>query len=946
LFRVLAPGGVLLTRRDGRWIKSVKPRPAEIDDWSHALYDASNNAVSRDQLVAPPRTLRWVAEPRNARHHETLGSVTVAVAAGGRLFSIIDEAPAASILLPARWHLVARDAFSGVLLWKRPLGTWESHLWGAQNGPPELGRRLVATPDRVFVTLGLESPVTALDPATGKTLLTYAGTEAAEELIHCDGVLYLVVRGKTKQGTAEVISQPGRSSTAQRFLWSRSAQAGLKTILALEITSGRPLWRSTDLDVLPVSLAVREGRVFWLAPDALVCVDARTGDKQWRAPRQAPRQRPTWSAPTLVVRDGVALCADRRAATAPDVDESTGKPIARWMAAGAAPGDLVAYSVRDGRELWNVKCAEAYHAPIDVLVHQGLVWVGQSRARFGPDFTRAFELQTGAPHDMPPRAQEAFQTTMPHHRCHRNRATERFLLLGRTGVEFIDFNSGEAFRHHWTRGTCQFGVIPANGLLYVPPHSCACYIEAKILGYNALAPAASQPLEMPAAEPLEAGQTYSLLPSQEEEDDWPTYRHDAVRSGRTAARISADLGVAWQARLSGKLTGPVIAAGRALVAASDAHTLSAFDAREGQPLWQFTAGGRIDSPPTMARGLAVFGCADGWVYCLRAADGQLVWRHRVAPQERRLVAYGQIESAWPVSGSTLVRDDAVYCAAGRTSYLDGGIRLVKLDLASGRQLAEKRICSRHPQTGRQPDEPSIFEMPGAQPDILSCDGQFVYMRHLAFDPRTLEPCKAPAHLYSPAGFLNDDWWHRTYWLYGEHFYSGYIGWYFAGRETPAGRILTLDDRAVYGFGYKPDYYRTATDCHYGLFAVERPMLPKQPPADYARANRDYPASGQKKFVLPLKWTRDVPLLARAMLLAGDTLLLAGPPAEALQSLPAYEGAKGAMLFAISAADGRTLAEYPLDCLPVFDGLAVAGRRVCLSLQDGRLLCLTEKSLER
>ena len=53
--RVLAPGGVLLTRQDGRWQKTVKPRPQEIDEWTHYLHDASGNAVAHDEVVGPPR---------------------------------------------------------------------------------------------------------------------------------------------------------------------------------------------------------------------------------------------------------------------------------------------------------------------------------------------------------------------------------------------------------------------------------------------------------------------------------------------------------------------------------------------------------------------------------------------------------------------------------------------------------------------------------------------------------------------------------------------------------------------------------------------------------------------------------------------------------------------------------------------------------------------------
>ena len=50
----------------------------------------------------------------------------------------------------------------------------------------------------------------------------------------------------------------------------------------------------------------------------------------------------------------------------------------------------------------------------------------------------------------------------------------------------------------------------------------------------------------------------------------------------------------------------------------------AVDADDGKSLWSYTAGGRVDTPPTVYGQLAVFGSADGWVYCLNAADGSLV----------------------------------------------------------------------------------------------------------------------------------------------------------------------------------------------------------------------------------------------------------------------------------------------------------------------------------
>ena len=54
---------------------------------------------------------------------------------------------------------------------------------------------------------------------------------------------------------------------------------------------------------------------------------------------------------------------------------------------------------------------------------------------------------------------------------------------------------------------------------------------------------------------------------------------------------------------------------------------------------------------------------------------------------------------------------------------------------------------------------------------------------------------------------------------------------------------------------------------------------------------------------------------------------------------AFEGRRGAILAAVSAADGKQLAAYRLKSMPVFDGMAAAGGRLYLAASDGKVLCL-------
>ena len=157
MLRVLAPRGVLLTKNGDGWAKKVKPVPKEIDDWSHYLQDATGNAVAEDTVVGPPRHLQWIGSPRWSRHHDRMASMSALTTQGGRMFYIMDEGSRISIQLPADWKLIARDAFNGVVLWKRDIPKWQSHLWPLKSGPTNLARRLVSVDDRVYVTLGIEA---------------------------------------------------------------------------------------------------------------------------------------------------------------------------------------------------------------------------------------------------------------------------------------------------------------------------------------------------------------------------------------------------------------------------------------------------------------------------------------------------------------------------------------------------------------------------------------------------------------------------------------------------------------------------------------------------------------------------------------------------------------------------------------------------------------------
>jgi len=241
VMRVLCPGGVAYVKRGTNWSKTIKPRPDDIDEWTHYLYDAGGNAVSRDQVVGPPRHFQWVGSPRWARHHDRRASVSAMVSAGGRVFYIFDEGSTASIMLPPKTFLIARDAFNGMILWKRSIPNWFTHLWPFKSGPTQLQRRLVALGDRVYVTLGLDAPLVALDAATGETVRTYANTNATEEAILSDGVLFVLVTNSPQSYDAFKPQEVGIGAERDRIMRDFPWNERPREIVAIRADTGKVL---------------------------------------------------------------------------------------------------------------------------------------------------------------------------------------------------------------------------------------------------------------------------------------------------------------------------------------------------------------------------------------------------------------------------------------------------------------------------------------------------------------------------------------------------------------------------------------------------------------------------------------------------------------------------------------------------------------------------------
>ncbi|NOZ23317.1 MAG: PQQ-binding-like beta-propeller repeat protein, partial [Planctomycetes bacterium] len=231
----------------------------------------------------------------------------------------------------------------------------------------------------------------------------------------------------------------------------------------------------------------------------------------------------------------------------------------------------------------------------------------------------------------------------------------------------------------------------------------------------------------------------------------------------------------------------------------------------------------------------------------------------------------------------------------------------------------------------QPEQYGPCYMPGALEDILTSDGQYVYLRDLAFNKNAKPQKEVPPHFLTLTGFLDDTWAHRSYWAFGARS-SLRTGCSPRDRGLIFGRLLVFNGPMIYGYGRaEVDWSNQLHDRPYRLFAVNRDAKQKQTGGKKRRR------AGRP----PELWAKSLPIHARAMVLAGKVLFVAGPEVDARTG---GQG-EGAMLLAVSPDDGKELARYPLDSAPVWDGMAAANGRLYLSLHNGRLVCYGDNNWE-
>ena len=167
------------------------------------------------------------------------------------------------------------------------------------------------------------------------------------------------------------------------------------------------------------------------------------------------------------------------------------------------------------------------------------------------------------------------------------------------------------------------------------------------------------------------------------ETSWPAYRGNNTRTGRTTQDLPSRLHLQWTHipahsprpawpepgkevhRMTFDYAFQVTATdGHLFYGSSADHKVYALDPETGKVQWTFFTEGPVRFAPCVASNRVYVAGDDGYLYCLGADDGKLIWRFRGGPRDERLIGNGQMISRWPARSGTLVDGKTVYFTAG------------------------------------------------------------------------------------------------------------------------------------------------------------------------------------------------------------------------------------------------------------------------------------------
>jgi outer membrane protein assembly factor BamB len=456
------------------WSLLTRGRLPGTDDWSHQYGNAGNTSSNNDTRVRDGLSVLWYGDPGPEhmvnRHAGAVGPVS----ANGRLF------------IPTDHSVMAYDAYNGLFLWavENP-GAMRTGLKKAY----EPGN-MAASNDSLFMVEGKQC--FHIDAASGEVVRTYTIPDPGDGssnsrrwtyISHSNGILF---------GT----STDQRRLLKVRATKGQTAAAATDQLFAYDTKSGERLWTYQGQSVSHVSIAVGDGRIFFI--DATMRPDQREAflrqDKsEFKKLTGKARELAEERLKKQDLRLAIALksrTGKKAWESAVDVTDCSGIGIGAGsltlmhanghLVLGGANANghywkqflsgeferrrLVVLSSANGEKIW-AKDANYRHRPI-VIGNEVVAEPWSYDLYTGTQKTRRHPL-TGE--------STPWKFIRPGHHCGAISATPNMLFFRSRYTAYYNLETDNGTQHFAGHRTgCWINSIPANGLVMVPEASAGC----------------------------------------------------------------------------------------------------------------------------------------------------------------------------------------------------------------------------------------------------------------------------------------------------------------------------------------------------------------------------------------------------------------------------------------------------------------------------------------
>ncbi|MGB2824970.1 MAG: malectin domain-containing carbohydrate-binding protein, partial [Phycisphaerae bacterium] len=397
-----------------------------------------------DKLVKGSLGILWYGEPGPGRMANRHASAASPLAVGGRMFVQGEDV------------VMAYDAYNGLLLWQRDIkGATRLNL-------KRVASNLAADADGLFVAV--EDRCLRLDPATGKTLITYKAPAGKD--------------GKT--GRWQYVACVGGTLYGSR---------DNRCVFAVDVGSGKLRWAHEGKDIEARTICVGDGRVYFIErsvtkaqqdeatkgipaderldrrgkpikPDVrlVVALDAQTGREDWARPQYVADcvgiSKGGGELTVMYANNVLLLCGQ----------PWNGHFWRELMAGEFSRRSLIALSGYDGRPLWSGR--KGYRSRPLIIGNRIIAEPWAHDLQSGAEEGRVHAI-TGA--------ESKWQMSRPGHHCGNIVAAPNALFFRSGTTAYYDLTGDYGTAHFGgQRPGCWINCIPAAGLVLMPEASSGC----------------------------------------------------------------------------------------------------------------------------------------------------------------------------------------------------------------------------------------------------------------------------------------------------------------------------------------------------------------------------------------------------------------------------------------------------------------------------------------